>query len=246
MPTCVVLLCALAQAGAPLGTAEPLRVAVAANFAATADALGQAFTAAHGRPVVVVSGATGLLYAHIVNAAPFHVFLAADTARPAALERSGNAVPGSRYVFAMGRLALWSRTGAVRDSSPLFAGGTTRLAIAKPETAPYGAAAKQALERLGVWPGIASRIVRGENVSQAYQFAWSGSVSHALVARAALQGADASSYWVVPSTLHDPILQEAILLRYGEADADAHAFLAFLRTPEARAIIRTHGYDVPQ
>jgi molybdate transport system substrate-binding protein len=241
----LALLGAAAIGGPSPQDPPPLRIAVAANFASAADALGQAFAARGGRRIVVASGATGLLYAQIVHGAPFDVLLAADTLRPARLERDGHAVPGSRRAFALGRLALWSRAASLADSAALFVDAPTRVALAKPETAPYGAAARQVLRRLGAWDALDRRLVRGENVSQVYQFVWSGSAAVGLVARSALRHAAPESYWLVPSRLHDPIVQEAVLLRHGEDDADARRFLDFLQSPEARAIIRRHGYDLP-
>lgn len=237
------LVCLTPTATAP--PADPLRIAVAASFAEAAEALGAAFRAATGREVVVVSAATGLLYAQIAHGAPFDILLAADTTRPAALEQSGRAVAGSRRPYAVGRLALWSASMTVQDSSPLFDPSVGRIAIAKPETAPYGAAAHQVLERIGAPKALATRAVRGENVSQTYQVVRSRGVALGFVTRAAVRQEPAGSQWLVPAHLHDPLVHEAVLLRHAERDADARAFLDFLRSDAARVIIRAQGYDVP-
>jgi len=241
----VTTLCALACVAPPHRVTEPLRVASAANFAATAAALIEAFTGESGREILLVSGATGLLYAQIVHGAPFDILLAADTLRPAALERDGYAVSGSRTVYAHGRLALWGPHLTLTDSAPLFDSKTQRLAIAKPESAPYGAAAREVLEHLGRWRPLHSRVVRGENVSQAFQLVVSGSVDLGFVALSSLRDVPPATYWLVPADLHSPIRQEVVLLRRSEHDADARAFVRFLGSRRGRTIIRQHSYDLP-
>lgn len=196
----------------------------------------------------VIRGSTGKHSAQIQNGAPFDLFLAADVRHPELLERHGLAMPGSRFTYAIGHLVLWSpNTGYVDTSGDVLAqGGFRYLALANPELAPYGRAARETLESLGVWGQLDGRMVRGENVAQAFQFVASGNAELGLVALSQVErGGRATvpgSYWKVPPDLHRPIEQQAILLTDNDV---ARAFLEFLRNDEARAIIRQYGYTTP-
>lgn len=226
---------------------EPLRVAVASNFAAPLERIAAEFRERTGHPVELSSGSSGKLYAQIENGAPFHVFLSADAERPELLERSGHAKPGSRFTYAVGRLVLYGE--ALRDAAngeeSLRSDRFSRLAIANPATAPYGAAARQALEKLEVWRTLAPKIVRGENVSHAAQFVESGAAELGLVPLSMVVNQPKDRYWLVPETLHDPILQDGVISKAGEARPDAAAFVEFLRGDVAHAIIRASGYQLP-
>ncbi len=222
-----------------------IRVAVASNFIAAARSLVRTFRAETGQEVTLITGSTGRLYAQIRHGAPFDAFLAADTARPERLEREGQAISGSRFTYATGRLVLWSpapgridRNGAVLKNTSL-----RRLAMANPKLAPYGRAARQVLRKLGLWTRLQKRIVRGENVGQTYQLIRSGNAEMGFIALSQLRGEGAAaggSAWMVPPALYDPIAQQAVLL-----DGGAGGFLAFLRTERARQIIRSFGYGTP-
>ena len=223
------------------------RVAVASNFIAAARAIARAFEAAGGRPVQLVAGSTGRLYAQIVNGAPFDAFLAADTARPMRLEQQGMALPGSRFTYAVGTLVLWSPDPGLIDAegAVLKRAGFRHLAMANPKLAPYGRAARQVLRKTGLWPALKTRIVRGENIGQTYQLIRSGNAELGFIALSQLRGGTrppGGSAWVVPSALHDPIAQQAVLLN---DNAPARAFLAFLRGAEARDILQRFGYTMP-
>lgn len=243
----VALLGAAVAAVAPGGTAPAgtVHVAVAANFTPAMEVLAGAFREATGHRAVISSGSTGQLYAQIRSGAPFGVFLAADARRPRLLERGGLAVAGSRFTYAVGRLALWSADPAreMRDGRAVLAGGGfRRLVIANPATAPYGAAAVQVLRRLGLWARLRDKLVRGENVAQAFHYVRSRSAELGLVALSHLRaaGVPRSRYWRVPAGLHDPVRQQAVLLR--GAAAPARSLADFLRGPEARRLIRRFGY----
>lgn len=241
-----VVCAALALAGAPAGAGE-VSVAVAANFAGTLDELGSAFHAVSGHTLRLSAGSTGKLYAQIRNGAPFDVLLAANAEHPRRLEQDGLAVAGSRFTYARGQLALWSRDPGRVDGAGqvLHAGAFRHLAIANPAIAPYGAAAQQALERLGLWERLAPRIVRGEDIGQTFQFVRSGNAEIGLVALAQirqLEGGARGSWWLVPAGLYDPIEQQAVLLARGGDNPAARALLEFLRGRAARAIIQAHGY----
>ncbi len=225
---------------------DDVLVAVASNFAVTAAELAARFEEESHSTVRLSSGSTGKLYAQIVNGAPFDVYLAADAARPAILERSGRAVNGTRHTYAVGRLVVYSvvASDCVAALQDQAAG---HVAIANPVTAPYGAAAKQYLQRAGLWESVSARAVYGENIAQTLQFASTGNAVVALVGRAQLHSQrvpEARCVLEVPAASHDALEQQAVLL---DADnAGAVAFAAFLRSETAREIIRRHGYEVPR
>jgi molybdate transport system substrate-binding protein len=231
----------------PAGATE-LRVAVAANFLPTMEALAERFGAAADHDVLLSSGSTGKLYAQIVNGAPYDLFFAADTRRPALVEANGAGIAGSRFSYAFGRLVLWSPDqNLVSERPPHIDVAAIRFfAIANPELAPYGAAARETLLAIGAWQALESQLVRGENVNQAFQFVMTGNAEAGLIARSQLTLATrtpAGSSWVVPQSLHAPIEQQAVLLSDSSA---ARSFAAFVQTHESRQLIRQHGYDLPE
>lgn len=224
-----------------------VRAAVAANFAAAQSELTRRFGSEMGYRIETSLGATGLLYAQIVNGAPYDLLLAADTARPALLEANQAAVAGSRFTYAIGRLALYTPgrpVGTIREAIIRVA-DSGYLAIANPETAPYGAAARAVLQRWGLWETLGDRIVRGEDVGQALQFVESGAAEGGFVALSQLTGRASEDYWVVPQELYDPIRQDAVLLLPGAEREGAIAFLGFLRSEGGRAVIADFGYGIP-
>jgi molybdate transport system substrate-binding protein len=246
---CLAVLAAscLACAASPDQQTRPVRVAVAGNFAPPLAELGRRFTERSGVPIEPSIGATGQLYAQIENGAPFDVFLAADDFRPALLERSGRAVPGSRFTYAIGRLVLLvpGHDSVAEPVIELRAGSIRTLAIANPRTAPYGAAAEAVLRRWGLWDSLESAIVRGENIAQAFQFVASGAADAGLVALAQVMHREPGEYRVLPDSLYAPIRQEAVLLQHGADHAGARAFLEFLRREDARRVIAAFGYYTP-
>lgn len=227
-------------------------VAVASNFATTARSVAAAYEREHGHSIRITTGATGRLYAQIVNGAPFDALLAADAERPALLEASGHAVSGSRFTYAVGSLVLWSADPAFAQADcreALKNLGSRKLAIANPETAPYGTAARQFLESERLWDRVSPNLVFGENIAQTLQFVVSGNASLGLIANA--QAVDdrlpaATCRTTIPPSAYQPLEQQAVLLRHGGDDPTAAGFLAFLRGAEARGIIRAHGYEVPR
>lgn len=238
---------ACANSNGPQHGAE-IRVAVASNFTAPIREIAARFEKSSGCRVTLAFGSTGKHYAQIVNGAPFDVFFAADAERPRRLEVEGVAVAGSRFTYAVGRLALWSPAEGFVDpeGKVLAAGGYDHLAIANPRLAPYGAAAQEVLEALGLWEELQGRLVRGENISQAHQFVSSGSAALGFVALSQVRPPGepaAGSCWLIPPSLYRPIEQQAVLLNDMPA---ARAFLDFVRGGEAREIIRSYGYDIPE
>lgn len=232
---------------AGLATAGEVRLAIAANFHDTAEHLAAQFEGTTGHSTRISYGSTGKLYAQIRHGAPFDAFLAADQARPQRVEQDGLGVPGSRFTYAVGKLVLWSPDPAAfaDPEGYLRSGGFRHLAIANPRTAPYGLAARQTLEHLGLWATLENRLVRGESIAQAFQFVATGNASAGFVALAQTRDDhDSGALWEVPATHHEPIAQQAVLLERGRNNEAARAWLDFLRSREAQDIIRQYGYDI--
>ena len=222
-----------------------VHVAVAANFTQAAQEIARAFKAASGHDAVLSFGASGALYAQITQGAPYEVLLSADEERPQQAVAAGLALSETRFTYAIGRLALWSRDGrAAQGEAALRAGGSGKIAIAiaNPASAPYGGAAIETLKALKLYDDLSPRLVQGASIAQTFQFAETGNAELAFVALAQVIGRSEGSRWLVPASLHRPILQDAVLLKTGAANEAARAFLAFLRSPQARAIIERFGY----
>ncbi len=229
------------------GKAAETRIAVAANFAAAAEEIITAFEAKTGAEVRMSVGATGQLYAQILQAAPFDVFLAADQNRPDLLVAEGLARPEHKITYAIGRLVLYSADPEVEPGPDLLKRSDFgRLAIANPATAPYGAAAISTLQRLGLKQALEPKLVTGTSVSQTFQFVASTSAELGFVALAQVLDASPAQRWLVPDTLHAPIAQDAVLLQAGEGNPTAVAFFEFLQSAEARDIINRFGYASSQ
>lgn len=244
------LLGALLVLALPL-RAEELRLAVASNFTAAFQQLAPRFEQATGHRLKPSFGSTGKLYAQIRQGAPFEILLAADDKHGRLLIESGFGVPGSEFIYAVGRLVLWSaQPELVGGSSEILASHRfRRLAIANPLTAPYGAAAIQTLEHLELYDSVRDKLVQGENIAQTLQFTYSGNAELGFIAWAQLKALPAKqqgSFWLVPEDLHEPIRQEATLLRQGEDSQAARAFLDFLQSPQTRALLKEWGYDTPE
>ncbi len=233
--------------GLPLITpasADEIRVAVASNFNNAIKEIAGRFEGKTAHKVTLVFGSTGKLYAQIRNGAPFHAFFAADARRPRLLEEAGLGQPGSRFTYAVGKLALWSpKTAYVDDQGKVLDRGNFRhLALANPRLAPYGRAAREVLEKRGRWLALRDRMVRGENIGQTLQFVRSGNAELGFVAWSQLQRPGqpiTGSWWRIPQILYSPIEQQAVLLQDNPA---ARAFLAFVRGREALEVIEAYGY----
>lgn len=231
--------------------AEAVLVATASNFAEAASEIAAAFEAGSGHRVTISLGATGKIYAQVRNGAPYDVFLSADRRRPEMLETEGFATRGARFTYAIGRLTLWS-VDAKRiagDPKTALTGKTVRaIAIANPALAPFGLAAQETLQKLGLWQRLAPRLVTGENIGQAFTLTATGNAQLGFVATSLLEGergkALGGSRWDVPASLHAPIRQDAVLLKRAATNAAARDFLDYLRAPKARAIMTQLGYNV--
>ncbi len=224
-------------------------VAVASNFAAPLQKIVPLFEKDTGHKAVVSLGSTGGFYAQIKNGGPFHVLLSADDETPLKLEKENLAVGGTRFTYATGKLVLWSKqAGFVDDKGDVLRSGQfKRLAIANPKLAPYGAAALETLHKLELFQGLQTKFVQGENIAQAFQFVNTENAQLGFVALSQVYAdgkLTSGSAWMVPSHLHKPIQQDAVLLVAGKNNIAATALLGYLRTDKAKAIIRSHGYDL--
>lgn len=242
------------MASQPLAAQPAVKVAVAANFTGAFKSLQAAFENNSNHSLSSSFASTGQLYAQIHHGAPFEVFLSADVERADKLIQQGLAQQESGFIYARGRLALWSQTGylPLQDGDILKAmdrgiqGPRLRLAIANPKTAPYGRAAQETLVSLGIHEKVKQQLITGQSIAQVMQFVASGNVSLGFVAQSqllAIGGVGPSDYWLVPEEMHHPINQKAILLEKGASNPGARAFLKFLRSPEAISIIENYGYS---
>jgi molybdate transport system substrate-binding protein len=229
--------------------AAQVQVAVAANFTAPMQKIAQAFAQKTGHEALLAFGSTGAFYAQIQHGAPFEVLLAADDETPAKLAQEGLGVASSRFTYATGKLVLWSKQADLVDAQGqvLQRGQFARLAIANPKLAPYGKAALQTLGKLGLLEQLQPKLVEGSNIAQAYQFVATENAPLGFVALSQVFAdgkISSGSAWIVPSHLHQPLQQDAILLKAGQDHAAATALLQFLQSEAARTIIRAYGYDI--
>ena len=217
--------------------------AVAANFTEPAKEIGALFTEKTGHSVTYAFGPSGQFYTQITQGAPFEVFLSADAARPKKAIEEGYAVAGSDFTYAVGKLVLWSADPArVDDKGAVLKTDLEHVAIADPKSAPYGTAAIEAMQKLGVYETLEPKLVTGKSITQAYEFVATGNAPVGFVAYSQVIGKTVGSSWMVPADLYQPIRQDAVLLKTGAEDAAAKAYLDFLKTPEVLEIIRKYGY----
>lgn len=242
-------LAAVALVCSACSLADQAQVAVAANFAEPIRAIAAVMEKTTGHTIQVTLGATGKLYAQIKNGAPFDVLLAANTAAPAALERDGLAKPDSHFNYATGKLVLWSADAARIDvkGDMLRSGAFRKLAYANPKTAPYGAAAVQVMDKLGLTSALNQKLVQGESIGQTFNFVHSGNAEIGFVAMSqVLQGGKlkSGSIWIVPQNLYSPIRQDAVLLLHGANNPAAQTLMKLLQSPDIKDLIRSYGYDI--
>jgi molybdate transport system substrate-binding protein len=224
--------------------ADSASIAVAANFTDAAKEIGALFEKATGDRVLLSFGSTGQLYTQITQGAPFDVFLAADDERTQIAIREGYAVAGTDFTYAFGRLVLFSTDPTlIQGEATLRQASFDRIAIANPSAAAYGAAAIDTMKALGVYEAVRPRIVQGQNITQAFQFVATGNAQLGFVALSQVMNRRDGSRWLVPETLHEPIAQNAVLTKHGEHNTVAHAFLRFLKGPQAKAVLEKFGYS---
>lgn len=243
----MAMLCGVMSSSAQ---AAEVSVAAASNFVAPLAQVAVLFQKESGHTLKVNSAASGKLYAQIKGGARFDAFLSADEELPKQLLQEGLAVGGSRFVYATGRLVLWSAQPGLVDekASVLNKGNFNTLAIANPVNSPYGVAAKETLTKLTMWNSIQRKLDKGDDLAQTYQLAASERDDLAFIALSQVMRdgkISQGSWWLVPPEMYKPIRQSAVLLS-GAKDKDAaKVFLEFLKGEKARAVMRGFGYEVP-
>lgn len=242
----------LALLALPLARAETLLVAAASDLSYCIDELGSAFgKQAPGAQIKVSLGASGNFFAQIKHGAPYDVFLSADMAYPARLAQEGAADAATLTPYALGRIALWSpdtRLDLAKGMAVLRDPRIGRIAIANPDFAPYGRAARAALERHGLWDAVQPKLVLGENISQTAQFVQTGNAQVGIVSLATLRSPrlkGVGTYYLIAATDTPPIEQGAIVTRAGGGQPLAARFVRFLGSPAARAILERNGFGLP-
>jgi molybdate transport system substrate-binding protein len=218
-------------------------VAAAANFTDAAKEIAAAFKQKTGHEAVMSFGSSGQLYTQTTQDAPFQIMLSADDVRPAKLVKEGLGVADSQFTYAIGKLVLWSKDpDLVKGMETLKSAKFAKLSICNPVAAPYGAAAVETMKALNLYDTLQPKIVEGANVTQAFQFVATGNAEAGFIALSQLSGNSGGSRWLVPQNLYKPIKQDAVLLKKGAGNEAAVAFIAFLKSPEARAVIEKYGY----
>lgn len=229
--------------------AAEAQIAVAANFAEPIKAIAAVLEKTTGHSLKVTLGATGKLYAQISNGAPFDMLLAADTRTPEKIEADGLAEPASRFTYATGKLVLWSaKVGRVdAQGQVLKAPDLGKVAYAAPKVAPYGAAAVEVMDKMGLSAALTPRLVQGESISQAFSFVYTGNADVGFVAQSqVLEGGrlKSGSMWVVPQNLYSPIHQDAVVLKRGAGNEAVKALVKLLKSPNIKELIRSYGYEL--
>jgi molybdate transport system substrate-binding protein len=244
VPTLLVLLLSGSQSAAPA-----LTIAAASDLQSVFPVVAQRFERETGQRVVLAFGSSGNFFAQLQNGAPFDLFFSADVEYPRRLDASQLAEPGTLYEYATGRIVLWSRKdGAVRVDQGLTAladPNVRRVAIANPDHAPYGRAAVAALQHEQLYNRVRNKLVLGENISQAAQFAQSGNADAGILALSLVLTpalTNSGSYQEIPESFHPPLRQAAIVLRASRNKGSARRFLAFLKTPEIARLMAEYGF----
>ncbi|MGM0476794.1 MAG: molybdate ABC transporter substrate-binding protein [Pseudomonadota bacterium] len=237
----------------PVHAEEPLRIAVASNFAGTMERLAELHEHQHGVSSRISSGSSGKHYAQIRQGAPFDVFFSADDVRTAELAEEGHGIADTRQVYARGRLVLWSRDPdrIPEDGAAFLASADDqRLAMANPRLAPYGAAAEAVMDSLNLErpPG---RVVVGQNIGKTFNFVTTGNAAIGFVALSQVRDWErengAGSRWLPDADRYPPVIQEAIVLSDSDRTDAARELLAWMREdPDARAVIEEDGYGLPR
>ncbi|WP_219988774.1 molybdate ABC transporter substrate-binding protein [Leucothrix pacifica] len=230
--------------------ADDLLVAVASNFIKPMQAISQQFTESTGHKVTLSFGSSGKLMAQIRHGAPFDLFLSADQDKVTRLLEKELAVSGSEFIYAQGRLVLWSGKQELVDTSGdvLKSDKFRYIALADAKLAPYGKAAEQVISALGIEQHLKPRVVKGENISQTYQFVRTGNADLGFVALSQVQHHPESlkgSQWLIPRDYHEPIDQYAVILKRAKHKDAATEFSQFLQRKSTHALIRSFGYDLP-
>ena len=231
--------------------AEEIKVAVASNFYPAIKEIvlqyeSKQSQSSENHKIVIISGSSGKHFAQIINGAPFDIFFSADKARPTLLEKKGMSESGSRFTYALGRLVLWSSLdGFVEKDERLYNNDLRFLAIANPKIAPYGVAARETLISINLWEEVQSKLIRGENIAQTFQFVNSGNAELGFISYSQLRNPNyplVGSFWEVPQSFYKPIEQQVVLLKKSLLAKD---FLSYIGSDESLNIISKYGYDLP-
>ncbi len=233
----------------PSPPSESINVAIATNFTAPMKQIAEEFEKDTGNHLILSFSSSGKIYSQIKNGAPFDVFLSADTHKPEQLEHDNLSVKGSRFTYALGSLVLWSPDTDLIDANGtvLFNNAFSHIAIANPKLAPYGTAAQQVMEKLGVWTQQQNKLVQGENIAQTYQFVSTNNADLGFVALSQVMAkgkVSKGSSWQIPTELYSPIRQDAVLLNTGKDNTVALALMDYLKSDKAVAIIKSYGYQL--
>ncbi len=226
-----------------------IRVAAAADLKFAMDDLAGEFEKHSGTKVNVTYGSSGNFFSQLQNGAPFDLFFSADIEYPQKLEAKGLAEPGTQYQYAVGRIVIWTPADANVDVTKqrwnaLLDASVQQIAIANPEHAPYGRAAVSALQKAGIYEKVKSKLVYGENISQAAQFVQSGNAQAGILALslAISPALKDGKRWAIPEDMHSPIEQGAIVLKSAKNKEAALAFLEFVKGPTGRGVLKKHGF----
>ncbi|MDH4185106.1 MAG: molybdate ABC transporter substrate-binding protein [Nitrospinota bacterium] len=227
--------------------AEEINVAVSSDFHLAMAIICRDFQRQSGARINISAASSGLLYAQIASGEPFDIFLSANESFPEMLEQKGLTAPGTRFTYAIGRLALFSakkETGEI-NARTLSSGKFSKLALGAPSMAPYGLAGMQTLEKLGLSEKLNGRIVESGGENQAFWMVASGGAEIGFVALSRVTGLAGAkgSFWIVPQRLHSPIVQQAVLMKKSDQNAQARALLEYMKTPGAQSVMKTLGYD---
>jgi molybdate transport system substrate-binding protein len=240
-------------AQAPGNSCGAVNVAAASDLTFAMNEIAAQFQKETGCAIRLSLGSSGNFLTQIENGAPFDVFLSADIAYPKKLESEGLAAPGSTYLYAVGKIVLWTRNDSHLEASRQFDllrdPAVEKIAIASPAHAPYGRAAEEALRRVGMYDAVKDRLVLGENISQAAQFVESGNAQVGIVALSLAvspEMKDKGRYWIVPENLHAPIEQGAVIVRAAANPQAAHLLLQFIQRPATSALLERYGFVLPE
>jgi molybdate transport system substrate-binding protein len=238
---------------APASWAATTLVAVASDFTKPMTEIAAEFEKATGHSAKLSFGSSGKAFAQIQSGGPFEVYLSASEKYPLELEKSGYVVAGSRFVYAIGKLVLWSATpGYVDDKGEILKTGNFKhIALADPTHAPYGVVAEEVMKSLGVLDKLRPLFVMGENISQTFQFVSTGNAELGFIAFAQVIDINSGkigsgSGWMIPDNLHGPFNQTAVLLKKGAENPAALALVDFLKSPAALKIIEKYGFGLPK
>jgi molybdate transport system substrate-binding protein len=231
----------------PVANPNDLTVAAAADLAPAFEELGRAFQATHKIKVVFSFGSTGMLAKQIENGAPMDLFAAANMEYIDELDRQGLIVSGTKAIYARGRITLWTQKDSlqrIEKISDLTRPEVKRIAIANPDHAPYGTAAREALQRAGIWESVKSKLVYGENIRQTLQYAETGNVEVAIVALS-LSLRSEGQWFLIPEELHNPLDQALAVIKGTKSEREAREFAEFVMGSQGRVIMKKYGFTLP-